>query len=116
MNEIADSGSSETIELLVAPIPPDTVATVKAEVATAIRDILEESGRANLWEDGEIKVEVEKTMALEEQLVIVGIQLLSTVAVETFKAIVLPKLQKRFEVKKRKSRRKKKGKSKKAKK
>lgn len=107
MNEIADSGTSETIELLVAPIPPDTVATVKAEVATAIRDILEENGQANLWEDGEIKVEVEKTLPLEEQLVIVGVQLLSTVAVETFKAIVLPKLQKRFEVKKRKSKKKK---------
>ena len=107
MNEIADSGASETIELLVAPIPPDTVATVKAEVATAIRDILEESGYANLWEDGEIKVEVEKTLSLEEQLVIVGVQLLSTVAVETFKSIVLPKLQKRFEVKKRKRKKKK---------
>ncbi len=102
MNEIADSSASETIELLVAPIPPDTVATVKAEVASAIRDILEESGKANLWEDSEIKVEVEKTLSLEEQLVIVGVQLLSTVAVKTFETIVLPKLQKRFEVKKRK--------------
>lgn len=107
MNEITNSGASETIELLVAPIPPDTVATVKAEVALTIRGILEESGQANLWEDGEIKVEVEKTLPLEEQLVIVGVQLLSTVAVETFKAIVLPKLQKRFEVKKRKSKKKK---------
>lgn len=98
---------AEKIELLVAPIPPDTVATVKAKVASVIRDILKESGQANLWEDGEIKVEVEKGLSLEEQLVVVGVQLLSALAAKTFEIIVLPKLQKRFEVKKRKRKKKK---------
>jgi len=99
---VHESQRAEMIELLVAPIPPDTVATVKAKFATAIREILKESGQANLWETGEIRVEVEKATSLEEQLVVVGVQLLSTVAVEAFKTIVLPRLQKRFEVKKRK--------------
>jgi len=115
MNEIADSGTPETIELLVAPIPPDTVATVKAEVVPEIQRILEESGNLKLWEDGEIKVEIEKTLSVEEQAVIVVVQLLSAAALEVFK-LVLTEWKKKFEVKKRKSRKKKKGKSKKAKK
>jgi len=111
MNEKVEPKDAEYAEFLVAPIPPDTVATVKAEIEPFIQQILEEADQARLWDEGEIQVEVEKTLSLEEQLVVVGVQLVSTLAVKAFESLVLPKVKERFEVKKRKS--KKKGKSKK---
>jgi len=110
MDEHGEPSSAEYVELLVAPIPPDTVATVKAEIVPIIQQILEEDNKSRLWEEGEIQVEVEKTLSLEEQLVVVGVQLVTAMAAKTFEVLVLPKLKKRFEVKKRKSKRKQKAK------
>ena len=117
MNERTESDATEYVEFLVAPIPPDTVATVKAEIASFTRQVLEESGQVRLWDEGEIQVEVEKTLSLEEQLVIVGVQLVTTLGAKTFESLVLTRWKERFEVKRQKSRkRKKSGKKKKSKK
>jgi len=109
-NEHTKPNTIEFVEFLVAPIPPDTVATVKAEIASVTQQVLEEGDQAQLWDEGEIQVEVEKTLSLEEQLVVVGVQLVSALAVKAFENLVLPKWKERFEVKKRKSKRKRKSK------
>lgn len=86
----------QVVELTIKPIPPDTIASVKAELLPYIRSILKEQGKDNLLTDGEIVIEVEKTFPTDE-IVVIGLTLLSQVALETFKTLILPKLKKRFE-------------------
>jgi hypothetical protein len=90
-----------TIELTIAPIPPDTIARVKIEIIPCIQEALRESGQERLLESGELKVTVERGVPID--LVATAIvTLLSNVALETFKTIVLPQLKKRFTVKAKK--------------
>lgn len=86
------------IELTIAPIPPDTVASVKAELLPCIEEALKKAGREEALTKGEIKVEIEKTFPTD-QVILVVFTLLSGIALETYKEIVLPKLKERFEVK-----------------
>jgi len=102
MDEKTDPGATGYMEFLVAPIPPDTVATVKSEIVPFTRQILEESGQAGLWDEGKIQVEVEKALSLEEELVVVGIQLLTTLAAKAFETLVLERWKERFELKRTK--------------
>lgn len=88
------------IELVIAPIPPDTLASVQAELEQEIEAALRESGHEDLLTSGQIQVEVEETFPINE-VIIVGLMLLSDIAVEVFKATVIPRLKKRFEVKQR---------------
>ena len=90
----------EVVELILKPIPPDTVASVKAEVLSYIQAVLKEQGRDELLANGQIIVEVEKTFPTD-QVVNLGLTLLSSLALETFKAIILPKLKERFETKRK---------------
>jgi len=95
----------EYVELTIQPIPPDTVSSVKAELLPAIEAALREAGQEQLLAEGQIQVEIEKTFPTD-QVIIVGLTLLSQVALETFKEVVLPRLKKRHRV-----RQKRKGKS-----
>jgi len=88
----------EKIELVVAPIPPDTLAVIEAELEQEIEVALRESGHEDLLTSGQIKIEVEETFPINE-VIVVGFTLLSGMALEVFKATVIPRLKKRFEVK-----------------
>ena len=100
---------TEYIELIIEPIPPDTLSSVKADVVPAIEAALREAEREQLLTEGQMQVEVEQTFPTDE-VIVVGFTLLSEIALETYKAIVLPVLKKRFRAwqkRRRKSRRKK---------
>jgi hypothetical protein len=88
----------EKIELVVAPIPPDTLATVRAELEQEIVVALRETGHEDLLASGQIQVEIEQAFPTDAAI-IVGLTLLSGMALEVFKATVIPRLKKRFEVK-----------------
>ncbi len=98
MSEHVQEEETDYVDLWITPIPPDTVATVKTEIRSVIRQILEENGQIQLWDGKEIRVSVESTLGLGEQLVVVGVTLLSGMALETYKAIVIPELKKRFKL------------------
>jgi len=88
---------AEYVELTIQPIPPDTVSSAKAEILPIIKAALHEAEQEHLLACGEFQVEVEKTFPTDEAI-IVGLTLLSGIALETYKAIVLPRLRKRFRV------------------
>jgi len=99
----------EYIELTIQPIPPDTVSSVKADFLPTIEAALREAGQEQLLTEGQIQVEVEQTFPTDE-VIVVGFTLLSGIALETYKAIILPALKKRFRAwqkRRRKSKRKK---------
>lgn len=99
----------EYIELAIQPIPPDTVSSARAELLTIIEDALRQAGQEQLLAEGQIQVEVERTFPTDE-VIVVGFTLLSQIALETYKAIVLPALKKRFRARQKRRR---KGKSRK---
>jgi|GEM_PF-1769126 len=103
----------EHIELTIVPIPPDTLASVKAELEQRIEAALSKAGHESLLTEGQIQIEIEQTFPTN-QVIVVGVTLLSGMALETFKAIALPHLKKWVEVKIKQAR-KRKGKSGKAK-
>jgi hypothetical protein len=91
----------QVIELEVAPIPPDTVATVREELLPLIEATLREAGQEKLLEQGELKVEIEPALTVEEEAIIVVITFLSLMSLETYKAILEVWIKKHFYVKKR---------------
>ncbi len=94
----SDAGpQAEYIELTIEPIPPDTVSSAKAELSSLIEEALREAGQQQLLDDGELKVEIEKTFPTD-QAIVIGLTLLSGMAFETYKKIVLPRLKKKFRV------------------
>ena len=95
----------EVIELELAPIPPDTVASVKEDILPWIEAVLQEADQGELLSSGQIQVEIEKTFPTDAAI-IVGITLLSGIALETYKELILPALKRRLKVR-QKSRRKK---------
>jgi len=98
MDNLLDTEQREVIELTIAPIPPDTVASVKAELLSYIEEVLRRADREELLAKGELQVEIEKTFPTD-QVILVAFTLLSAMALETYKEIVLPKLKERFETK-----------------
>ena len=99
----------EYIELTIQPILPDTISSVKADLLSTIEAALREAGQEQLLTEGQIQIEVEPTFPTD-QVIVVGLTLLSGIALETYKEIVLPRLKKRFRTRQK---RKRKGKSKK---
>ena len=87
----------ESIELELEPIPPDTIASSKAELLSIIRQVLQEAGEDDLLSTDQINIQVEKTFPTDA-VVVVGFTFLSGVALETYKALILPVLKKRFAV------------------
>ena len=72
--------------------------TVQAELEQEIEAALRDSGHEDLLTSGQIQIEVEENFPINEAI-IVGLMLLSDIAVEVIKATVIPRLKKRFEVK-----------------
>ena len=85
----------EYIELSIQPIPPDTVSSVRAELLPVIEDALRQAGQEQLLKEGQIQIEVERTFPTDE-VIVIGFTLLSGIALETYKEIILPALKKRF--------------------
>ena len=92
--------SLESIELELEPIPPDTIASSKAELMSIIRKILQEVGKDDLLSNDQMKIQLEKTFPTDA-VIVVGFTFLSGVALETYKVLVLPALKKRFAVRER---------------
>jgi len=89
--------STSKKRLEVIPIPPDTVASAKTEVEQLVRETLEEAGYADKISEGALELQVEKTFPTDEVIIIV-VTFLTKIALKTFNGLVLPKLQKRFQV------------------
>jgi len=96
----------EHLELTIVPIPPDTLASVKVELEQRIEAVLREAGHESLLTNRQIQIEIEQTFPTD-QVVVVGVTLLSGMALETFKAIALPHLKKWVEVKVKQARKRK---------
>jgi hypothetical protein len=95
----------EVIELELTPVPPDTLASSKEELMPLIEAALRDAGREDLLSGKDIQIQIEKTFPTNE-VIIVGLTFLSNVALETFKALILPRLRRRFEVRQRSKRKK----------
>jgi len=93
----------EVIELELTPIPPDTIASAKAELMPLIEATLRETGKADLLSEKQMQIQVEMTFPTDATI-IVGLTLLSGMALETYKELILPKLKKRFEVRQKSKR------------
>lgn len=92
---VSSSQEVEYIELSIEPIPPDTVSSVKTQILPTIESALRQVGKEQLLAEEQIQVEVEQTFPTDA-VIIVGFTLLSGVALETYKEIVLPELKKHF--------------------
>jgi hypothetical protein len=91
----------QVIELEVAPIPPDTVATIREELLPLIEATLRKAGQEKLLEQGELKVEIEPALTVEEESIIVVLTFLSLMSLETYKAILEFEIKKYFAIRKR---------------
>jgi hypothetical protein len=87
--------AAEYIELTIEPIPPDTVSFARGEIRSIIQAALSEACREEL--SSEFQVEVAQTFPTDAAVSIL-LTLLSQIAVETYKELVLPRLKKRFRV------------------
>lgn len=103
--------SVEVYELELEPIPPDTIASSKAEIMPLIEKTLRDSGRDDLLSEGQINIQIEKTFP-NDLVILIALVLLSDIALETYKELILPILKKRFKVKEKSKKQKKKKKDK----
>lgn len=93
--------SREVLEL--APIPPHSVESLQAEIQSDIEEMLRENGKEDLLKSGQISVDVAENMPLDSEVIRVTLTLLSGVALETFKQVILPWLKRKYEVRQQKS-------------
>ncbi len=84
--------------LEIAPIPPKSVAALKAEIQSNIEELLRENGKEELSKSGQISVDVAETMPIDAEVIHVTLTLASGVALEIFKQLILPWLKKKYEV------------------
>lgn len=97
----SDSKGGKHVELIIKPIPPDTVSSAKAELRPIIEDALRECGHEELLAGKEFEFEVERTFPTDE-VIKAAFTLLTGIALKVFEAVVVPRLKKRFEVKEEK--------------
>jgi len=92
---VSEPEEAKYLEVTIEPIPPDTISSAKAEILPLIEAALRETGREQLLTDGQMQIEIERTFPTDE-VIVIGFTLMSGIAFETYKAIVLPVLKKRF--------------------
>jgi len=90
----------EVIEVELTPIPPDTVSSVKEELIPLIEATLREAGKEDLLSPEYIQIEVEKTFPTDAAIIVI-LTLLTSMALETYKELILPAWKRRYEVKQR---------------
>lgn len=93
--------SREVLEL--APIPPHTVESLHAEIQSNIEEMLRENGKEDLLTSGQISVDVAENIPMDAEVIHVTLTLLSGVALETFRQVILPWLKRKYEVRQEKS-------------
>ena len=86
------------IELIIEPIPPDTVSSTKAKILPFIKDAMQRAGQEQMLDEEKILAEMEQTFPTDE-VIIVGFTLLSGIALATYEKIILPELKKHFKTK-----------------
>jgi hypothetical protein len=99
---MADTASTELFQLIVRPIPPDTVASVREEILADIEAALKEKGQEGLLTSEELHPELEKTFPVAE-LVILAIKAATPIAVWAVNEIIVPKLREKYGVERKKS-------------
>ena len=103
------SDTFDLIKLELTPIPPDTIASGKAEIMAIIEASLREHEQTQILADEQIRVVVEKTFPTDAVLIL-GLTFVSQLAIETYKAIILPAIKQRFQVRQRAKRKRRTGK------
>ncbi len=87
----------EIIELVITPIPPDTIQSVKQEIVPLVEAQLRENGLDVLLADGHFKMQTEQTFPTDaETLAIIAI--VGPMAKDTYKELILPLLKRHFGV------------------
>jgi hypothetical protein len=92
----------DRIELEIIPIPPDTLASAKAELLPLIQDLLRREGYGDLLDKGEIEVDKPPTFPTD-QVVTILVDLSQHIAIhlaiEVVKDLLVSYLTKKYEVK-----------------
>src|SRR6266853_1123968 len=89
--------------LEIAPIPPKSVTALQSEIQSNIEELLRENGKEDLLKSGQISVDVAENMPIDAEVIHVTLTLLSGVALEAFKQVILPWLKRKYEVRQEKS-------------
>jgi hypothetical protein len=89
-----DSGAFQ-IELVVEPVPPDTVDSVKATIEPLVRSSLAAAGQAHLLDSGDITIDLEQTFPTDAAVTAL-FYLLGGMALKTFEATLLPEIQRKY--------------------
>ena len=93
-----DNHEPQSVELLtLEPIPPDTVASMRAELMPTIEMALRQNNKESLLENNEISLEMEHTFPTDQIVVVVAV-MITTMAVKVFEEIILPELKKKYRV------------------
>jgi len=97
--------TKEVIELEITPIRPDTIGAAKKELIPMIEATLRNAERGDILTEKHLRIYVEKTFPTDASIIVV-LTLLSGLALETYKAVILPALRRRFKIKQRSKRKK----------
>jgi hypothetical protein len=89
-------GQVVEIELVIEPIPPETVDDIKRALEPLIRQSLETTGQADLLDNADITLDLERTFPADAAVTAL-FYLASGIALKTFEATLLPEIQRRFQ-------------------
>jgi hypothetical protein len=95
MDDKERDGGALQIELVVEPVPPDTVDNVKAAIEPLVRSSLAAAGQAHLLDSGEIAIDLEQTFPTDAAVTAL-FYLLGGMALKTFEATLLPEIQRKY--------------------
>lgn len=88
-------GELEEIELIVEPVPPDTLDDVKAALEPLVRASLLASGQAHLLDEGHILIDLERAFPTDAAVTAL-FYLAGGMALKTFEATLLPEIQRKY--------------------
>jgi hypothetical protein len=88
-------GFVEEIELVIEPVPPDTVDSVKAALEPLIRQRLEATEQVHLLDEEGIVLDLEQTFPTDAAVTAL-LYLASGIALKTFEATLLPEIQRKY--------------------
>ena len=87
----------EIIEIVLTPVPPDSVQSIRPDIVAVIEEKLHESGHGDLLTNGQISIEVEQTFPTDAETLAILVTL-GTMAKDTYKELILPLLKRRYGV------------------
>jgi hypothetical protein len=107
VNTKTDTEEIQVVDLLIEPIPPDTVDSIREALPALVGEALREAGQEGLLTSGQIEIQLEKTLPIDwielsrmaaDAALKATFALMGGAALKTFEAVVLPRLKKRVEV------------------